>query len=37
MNEIITEYMDIIACDFSFRRPGFALLRYTPKDRKVMV
>lgn len=28
---------DIIACDFSFRRPGFALLRYDPDSRKVSV
>lgn len=29
--------IDIIACDFSFRRPGFALLRYDPKNRKASV
>lgn len=28
---------DIIACDFSFRRPGFALLRYLPQKRSVRV
>ena len=28
---------DIIACDFSFRRPGFALLRYDPKNRKATI
>lgn len=30
-------YTDIIACDFSFRRPGFAHLRYYPQGRKVTV
>jgi len=28
---------DIIACDFSFRRPGFALLQYYPLSRSVKV
>lgn len=28
-------YTDIIACDFSFRRPGFARLRYYSMGRKV--
>jgi hypothetical protein len=37
MSEAISEYKDIIACDFSFRRPGFAYLRYNPKDRNVKV
>lgn len=36
MSEINT-YTDIIACDFSFRRPGFAHLRYYPIGRKVTV
>ena len=35
--ENIRKYTDIIACDFSFRRPGFAHLRYYPNGRKVKV
>ena len=35
--EEMHEYMEIIACDFSFRRPGFAYLRYYPNQRKVAV
>lgn len=31
------DYTDIIACDLSLRRPGFAHLRYYPKGRKVVV
>lgn len=37
MSEQIPSYTDIIACDFSFRRPGFAHLRYYPMGRKVSV
>lgn len=37
MTERIPDYTDIIACDFSFRRPGFAHLRYYPRGRKVAV
>ena len=37
MTEKITEYKDIVACDFSFRRPGFAYLRYYPNGRTVKV
>ena len=29
--------MDIIACDFSMQRPGFAVLRYDPKKRKAKI
>lgn len=36
-NELATTYTDIIACDFSFRRPGFAWLRYYERGRKVSV
>ena len=35
--ELIHTYTDILACDFSFYRPGFALLRYYPKSRKVKI
>lgn len=38
MSEFISsETTDIIACDFSFRRPGFAYLRYYPRGRKVAI
>lgn len=37
MSEKINEYTDIIACDFSFRRPGFAHLRYYPRGGAVKV
>ena len=37
MTENIHDYTDIIACDFSFRRPGFAYLRYYPKGKTVKV
>lgn len=37
MTQSIPQYTDIIACDFSFRRPGFAYLRYYPHTRKVAV
>lgn len=37
MDELAITYTDIIACDFSFRRPGFAVLRYYPVSRKVKV
>lgn len=30
-------YTDIIACDFSFRRPGFALLRYNKNKHTVRI
>lgn len=33
----LSGYTDIIACDLSMRRPGFALLRYFPSDRHVKV
>lgn len=33
----VHDYTDIIACDFSFRRPGFAHLRYYPYTDKVAV
>ena len=37
MAEIPNSCTDIIACDFSFRRPGFAYLRYYSHGRKVAV
>ena len=30
-------YQDIVACDFSYYRPGFAILRYYPESRRVKV
>ena len=35
--EKLPQYIDIFACDFSFRRPGFAYLRYHPRGRRVVV
>lgn len=37
MSEPVHAYTDIIACDFSYYRPGFAHLRYYPRGRKVAV
>ena len=35
--ELLQTYMDIVACDLSMRRPGFALLRYYYKSRHVKI
>ena len=35
--ELMHTYDDIIACDLSLRRPGFAILRYYPDKRTVRV
>lgn len=35
MDKLDNTYTDIIACDFSMRRPGFAVLRFYPTGKKV--
>lgn len=35
MSEPVYEAVDILACDFSFRRPGFAYMRYYPRGKKI--
>ena len=35
--ELMQTYDDIIACDLSLRRPGFAILRYNITRRNVRV
>ena len=37
MTELMQTYKDILACDFSYYRPGFALLRYYPEKRNVKI
>lgn len=37
MSDMAHTYIDIVACDLSFRRPGFALLRYYTRGKKVKV
>lgn len=37
MTELVQTYRDILACDFSYYRPGFAVLRYYPSSRTVKI
>lgn len=37
MSELMHTYQDVLACDFSYYRPGFAILRYYNDKRKVKI